>query len=474
MSEYETFIKKSQSTGRKMIPRYTPRINFPKLKIADIFIDKNRYMSSDEFLRNGYLTMEMLISHGYLRFSQIVFDMLWSDLRQKNIEPLEIKEPSIFDSAYVRIEDGKIPYSLSTDSSGYFYHMTEKGQSFIEKFIHSVKNSFMFALDIVINFRNVDAHQNLCLFYKKGNNIHLFLYEPHGSGAINNTVFRFINFLKMTLRNEDLNVIHEWDDQIYYNPVGNQVIGEDREGYCVMYTFFWLYLVLKSVLETGSTDHIKDMETIISYNFKGKDLHDIIKNFSQKFFNYYFSTVRVVDFERRFIESLQGTNVNYTIHTTKRVKPSDYWTVEEKKVDEIEPEDSFAELFRFKDGKPCGHDSECLSDNCEEGICKPYNYYKPGPLPAAEDGEYCERDCDCVSKYCEKESNLCRPRPEYEILEEEQPDYKILEGGDLSDEKSNLRTREDYTNEEEWDEEEWDEEEWDEEEWDEEEWDEEE
>jgi len=440
MSEYETFINKAQSMGRKITPRYIPHVNFPKLKTSNIFIDDEHYISSDDFLHNGYSTM--LVLHGYNRFSQIVFDMIWNDLAEKNIQQLEIKEPYIFDSLYIRLEDGKIPYSLSTDSFSFFYHTSEKGQTFIDNFIHSVKNSFIFALDITIDYRNVVAHQNVCLFYKKGNNIHLFLYEPHGSGSINYTVFRFVNFLKMSLRNEDLNIVHEWDDQIYYNPIGNQTIGEDREGYCVMYTYFWLYLVLKSVLETGSTEYIKDMETIISYYFKGRQLHDIIKNFSQKFFNYYFSQVKIVDFERHFMNMLKVNK--YNIHTVKR---SNYQK-EEKYIES--KADSFVELFKARDGRPCENDSDCFSDNCERGICTPYNYYKPGPLPASDLGDYCEKDCECKSGYCDKENNVCSlPLPEYEELK----DYKDQndwydEEGDWYDEEGDWYDDEEYDDEE--------------------------
>ena len=88
MSEYDTFIKKSYHSGAKLVSKYIPHINLPSLKITNIFIDEEKYMKLDEFLRNSYLTMEMLISYGYPRFSQIVCDMIWQDVVQKNLEPL--------------------------------------------------------------------------------------------------------------------------------------------------------------------------------------------------------------------------------------------------------------------------------------------------------------------------------------------------------------------------------------------------
>jgi hypothetical protein len=136
----------------------------------------------------------------------------------------------------------------------------------------------LFKLDQQINKSELIRHTNMLFIENKEaeNTLNLYLYDPHGSepelfGQESNIFLEWLKTLYTTLYSgKTVNIIKR---ESFSCPIGIQgVIPElemGKEGYCVTYSYFWLYIILhcsNSIPNVDLTTLISNIEkTVIRY-----------------------------------------------------------------------------------------------------------------------------------------------------------------------------------------------------------------
>jgi len=239
-----------------------------------------------------------------------------------------------------------------------------------------------------------DLHENMILIYNGEKEITITLYEPHGSKYFSEEYLRYkvtLNFTKKLAEvyNEygnDKKMIFIKPEDISC-PMGYQSTiesdGKLGKGYCVMHSYFWLYMILHCT--TNFRDSEKDVVSIIKNIEKTMLKRDsysltvVINNFAVQVVNTYVSTLTKAQqnyfynyipvLGKYFIERQEMKDIKADIKTKTKNSTS---------------------VIGFDVGSPCIVDDDCKTEKCVNDICK-----KP-----CEKNEDCGNDV-CVNDVCE-------------------------------------------------------------------------
>lgn len=303
---------------------------------------------------------------------------------------------------------------------------TKKFDEFVNDFVNRIEECKFTSLVLYyIEYKDShpyiterNGHANILLIYNDNDTIHIALYEPHGSSCRN------VNFCARKRENVDLFLLILEDrikktqprknvliDNFIIAPLINLLgckrpalstvryertsISQEKgiqslmlendtykQGYCMMYSFFWLYLILHcfrvSEIKNITSILINLEDFILEYNVS--ELEKIITGFAISVYNYYFENMLQnvseknsafffrefeSEFDRMFSEDVY-TLLRKRKNTTQRKIPKELSNLEE-----FGAEGEFT--LKKHDGENCRFDQDCLSDNCKEGICARYH-----------------------------------------------------------------------------------------------------
>lgn len=181
-----------------------------------------------------------------------------------------------------------------------------------------------------INIDNNSAHRNMLLIYRINDQPHFYLFEPHGSGLEGTMYSNIRNFVSILVtkynemkKNEKNKLIKEekiyqscsrrvvntlmglfykdnQDKAIYYEteyrPGIQGKVNEKKlgEGYCVMHSYFWLYLVLYCYKNNKNTTSIAELFDNVEryFAFVGESvLADAVNGFAIHVYNVYLTNI---------------------------------------------------------------------------------------------------------------------------------------------------------------------------------------
>lgn len=293
---------------------------------------------------------------------------------------------------YKRIKDRKI-CSLSI----IFCKLPEKEYKTDEERINSLK----------------DFHATMLFIENKEDVINLYLYDPHGSSPYHTYAkeeFIFIYNLATaysTKYGKPMNVIKR---ETFSCPRGIQAvipeIKENKIGYCIIYSYFWLYLILHCISMIPNIDLntlISTVEkTVLTLVPKPESLAKLIYNFTENIVTTvqtympgrkkYFKNLNE-DILRRILKDNPGilkTAVPIELHRIRKGDVTTGYTVSSKQYDRT---------------GPCLENDDCLSHCCSKitGKCKERDYSKEDDAECMPEREDIQEEEDDVF---EKERNI--------------------------------------------------------------------
>ena len=319
----------------------------------------------------------------------------------------------------MKLTEGAEYFDYSTNSKGEFNNFVDEFLNRVDKcqftslliYYDEYKDSYSF---ITKN----SGHANIILIHNDDtdNNIYMALYEPHGTSCDtdgDNFCIRkkrnIDNFLKKLKDNVDerekgRNIFIESIIELlcYKKPKRTMLLYDrtfisreesiqsiipendtTKEGYCVMYSLFWVYLILHC-FKISKTKNIKSTlknveELVLLYPVE--HLEKVITGFAISVYNYYFENVNNMsrenvtffhkEFERLF--NLTWNTEKIGIKSTKRklAQRKIPNSRRRSKMEEFGAEDEF--VLKKYDREICRFDEDCLSHNCKRGICAPYH-----------------------------------------------------------------------------------------------------
>jgi hypothetical protein len=263
---------------------------------------------------------------------------------------------------------------------------TDKFTDFVGEFAKRVRESNcpFTSLSVILSWDN-NAHANILLAFKDkdSNKIFLVLYDPHGS-KLDSSIRKTSNALLKSIKECDSNFVVLSRKNISC-PIGQQSYANDTMGYCVMFSLFWLYCVLKISKKSNyqiDINNIKYIEKSIIRNTsssrgltKKPSLWNTILNFSMFLSNEYIGLLsKNPDFYVSYINSFL-VHYNYEYEKTLPYLYDDESLTKEE-IKSIERTSS-GKTKRKVDYEKCKNDNDCLSGNCKKNICVPYVVNKP-------------------------------------------------------------------------------------------------
>lgn len=158
-----------------------------------------------------------------------------------------------------RLGDNALRYKVGTEEP------TDDYLVYIKRIADDIKNSktqfCAFNLTIQRQYAST-AHRNMLLFHKRGNDIDIIIFEPHGLGAYYKD---FTSFFATDLRDS----LEEYFDRVLLiQPDESCPRGIQKKlPYCIMYSYLWLYMILKvidsKVVDDQDSSWIQDVSNII-------------------------------------------------------------------------------------------------------------------------------------------------------------------------------------------------------------------
>ena len=270
---------------------------------------------------------------------------------------------------------------------------------FVNEFINRVVNSEcpFTSLGYSLGF-----HMNILLAYydKNKGKIYLSVYEPHGS-EVEKSISDLSDKLPMYMKKASPDIFIITERSSLSCPIGTQAHAKDQYGYCVMFSYFWLYCLLIITNNKGTELTMNDINTIepaiIDYFDKAEDMMEMIVKFSIYIIDKYieYITTHLTPDERYEFHKILATsvgNLSYVIthggilavlnqginKVTNPIKSlaKDWFPSKKdkkmkrhlKNVQEKAEEISTRKL----DNEDCKEDSECLSDICHENKCSSF------------------------------------------------------------------------------------------------------
>jgi len=303
----------------------------------------------------------------------------------------ERKEYSIYSTSYI-----------ITANDNKFSLEDPKYLDFLKEFHSRIQGKKICSLSIGF-FKYKDAklqkgHATMLFIENKQseNTLNLYFYDPHGAGDVfyKRESFIFLSWLRTSYqrqyRGTTVNIIER---ETFSCPRGIQgIIPETKmgkQGYCIMYSYFWLYIILhcsNSIPNVDLNTLISNIEkTVISLIGNPELLAQIIYVFTENIVSVAHDNMPNL---KDYFEELH----TFMLENMKN-KPSQPVTPLEERPPM--PEKEHDTYTRRKDNETCTNNKDCMSDCCSKksGKCKAPKYYG-------------KRDTDCKD---ENEPNRYKP-----------------------------------------------------------------
>lgn len=419
------------------------------------------YISRWNYIWNMYQSIEGINNcRGISKTSQVNID-LW----KTEVCNIKLQLPSLIEFIYKEAVGEK---NIDTLCTGQIYlkdnilndfdylKEPEKFNLFLDEFYKRITSSKCKFTSLALNIRSSGfkfSHRNMLLIYKDRQKIYVSLYEPHGDSENTRFVNNFIDYLVLSFNRRFFDINYKMEIQTYSCRMSvmkafrkilrkdiearivkkekikgiQDIIKEPGEGYCVMYSYFWLYLVLKCYQKYPiNIDILIDtIETSLVKMYSPIELTKIITGFASKIVNSYIETISIQfrddketlknffrkidkDFRQNMYREKLLITEEIGKHHRKRPKKERLKEFGERCDIDIECASKNcenkkcglekAEISLKKDNERCINSDECMSSICYRGKCVPHpiNYIK-------RDGEKCKNSYECISNFCRSE-----------------------------------------------------------------------
>jgi hypothetical protein len=292
-------------------------------------------------------------------------------------------------------------YYIGTKKLGFFLlNDTDNTILFLTKLRNRIQGKKICSLVVIFEKKSDEnpleliSHANMLFIENKEaeNTLNLYLYDPHGSdpelfGQESNIFLEWLKTLYETLyAGKTVNIIER---ESFSCPIGIQrVIPElemGKQGYCVTYSYFWLYVILhcsNSIPNVDLNTLISNIEkTVIGYIQDPRIFAEKIHSFAESIVS--IAHDNIPDKQNYF----KGLN-EFMVKNMKNA-PSQRVIPREERPPKEEKDDTYPPLKGIE--KSCTNNKDCMSHCCSKKSrkCK---------MP-----EYGKRDTDCMTDEDEDE-----------------------------------------------------------------------
>jgi len=312
----------------------------------------------------------------------------------------------------IMIKDDGIMFTKTLGSFSYTEKKSlddeQRYSAFLSEFNSRIENCTLTSIALRI-VKKDSRHHNMLLVYNGKDRITVALYEPHGVRNIQDDdvapmfLKNFVKAYNQSLTNKKMRAIPM---VLSSCPRGFQGRVRERNygfGYCVMYSYFWLYVILhcSSIIRKNNISDL-DMETIIKStemimldknasmsskdsNSNSEELAIVINTFATAVIDKYITELddlqskvfdgKLYEYMSNYIdnEKFGGQSVMKENKIEMRDEREEKSPSNEKYGDEKYNETHEKQDFR-KNGDVCNTDDVCESDVCDNGRCVPKGY----------------------------------------------------------------------------------------------------
>jgi hypothetical protein len=269
--------------------------------------------------------------------------------------------------------DGKICYLNNTKIAflDWKNRYIEKSMKKISEMILKIlgKESFLICY-IKLNH----AHANAMFVEKNGNSLYLSWYEPHGSGISGKRYEFSNNFLQSLAKYSDYDI--KYKTNVGPDRGVQEVTWKNDIGYCLTFSFYWLYCCLSIALykkyikksKENSFNWIWDVENYIT---KNKNPYVIAVSFCNFMFDIFMTNTKLDKLEILFkMQNLFNSSIAdfKFIKEVKSEEEKGYKKKERESWEKI-PISETMEYEEYKSKKECSSNLDCSSDCCKDGFC---------------------------------------------------------------------------------------------------------
>ena len=301
-------------------------------------------------------------------------------------------------------------YKLKTDKS----YITNS--DFTTKLINRVRTckSLFTSVNVILIPKNSSAHANMLFTYydKKREKIKISLYDPNGSGIDKDYLSHKLLEL---IKNENPSLFEIIPRTDISCVEGMQTYTSDYTGFCVMFSFFWLYCILNISKNNSDIklEEIKYVEKLIIGMLPPKILYNIVMKFmtifthecfekgnigNMKVFNEHFFTTAVTQVDPMFIFNNKESQPSYFGKFMDFFKLNN---IEKTMINEQEKKANETTIKR-KNNENCIVNDDCFSDLCKNNKCISYQKYSDS---LKKNNTECKNDDECYSGMCK--NNIC-------------------------------------------------------------------
>lgn len=236
------------------------------------------------------------------------------------------------------------------------------------------------------------GHQTILFSYvREDKRIYFTHYDPNGTlgddSSLSTGIEKFIRSIifMLELKGYKATLIPSVATSCY---IGPQQAGEkyDKQGFCVMYSLFWLYCVV-SIMAKVDLNKIKNFPKLLGsvdrfLIFNTERLHSVLINFTKFLSNGYIESqdepyrkYLTENIERLIIIDQLGDDqhAGYLPRNPETPIPSEFIAQrdEDKRRAQIERR-ATRKTTRKRPGSPCKTDRECFSDQCIDNVCSDF------------------------------------------------------------------------------------------------------
>ena len=240
-----------------------------------------------------------------------------------------------------------------------------------------VSRSNIYVMNINVCYKN-EWHRNLVIFSGDASKIYAYVYEPNGNFTRHNDlviqkmhlgVTEFLQSLGSILENVSLEI----EDNDKTCPVGLQSKSKEKYGLCVMFTYFWMYVVFKLVDHNISLKYaIGIAEEAMIAAMTEKQIVSTVFNFALHLIDQYMTlepynpTARISK-AHRMIEREQVERPREILPKTARIPQPQ------------SPLTFIHSTSLTKYGRECKEHNECETQFCNRGKCDHNPEYDHNP-----------------------------------------------------------------------------------------------
>jgi hypothetical protein len=328
-----------------------------------------------QIIQNKDQLFEKSISNFLPSFIEIIYKMALG----------ETEDPDNWCTGQITLKPNKI---LQTGNKSFNYIFDKTSfKDFLEEFDTRLNETLCKFTSLALIYESPSfAHMNMILIYKEPRTKRLFLYLYEPEGSVHKEVENFLQYL-ISKFNETTEYKVERDTGLYpkscplvYMPNsqlsdGIQKLMKEKgversgQGYCVMYSYFWLYLVL-SCSKDGLNPFglMNTIENYLETEFTPSVISNIVASFASHAVNFYITDIqnyvdkdKLEQFHLLSVDMFGILMKNYVRTTSVRKK-----------------------IELREDGYPCEENSECGSNYCDpiSKICGPSELDEPIQLPS--------------------------------------------------------------------------------------------